>query len=249
MKRRAGLWLAVAAVLAANGAALRHAAANRSQPESEVVLTERELPMQNSDKDDTGVSLRLAWGYLNFSDSDEWLNRAKLAELGFDVSADPSKDAVRQRYSSLPPRPAFVALEYDGPAWQRYLINNQRQIERFNPQQASQQLEQIRMASSRLIPIDAALEASVLRRRYPDAARVLIVRATVRVSYNSTAGWTWIGYLRPLGSDIHVPLPFSRQLKQAPGAVYRAYGSPSRYRVHLRFGADREPWVAGVTVP
>ena len=248
MKRRAGLWLAIAAVLAANGAALRHAAANRSHPEPEVVLTERELPMQNSDKDDTGVSLRLSWGYLSFPDSQDWLDRAKLAELGFDVSANPSDDAVRQRYASQPPRRAFVALEYDGPAWQRYLTNHQRQIERFTPQQTSQQLEQIRMSSSRLVPIDAAVEASVLRRRYPDASRVLIVRAAVRMSYSSTAGWTWTGSLRPLGSDIHVPLPFSRQLNEVPRTVY-PYGSAPRYRVRLRFGANREPWVVGVAIP
>ena len=245
MRIRSGPWLAALAVLIANGAALRHAAANRSGVGPEVLLTERELPQEAREKDDTGVSLRLNWGNSIALKLDRWLNRAKLRELGFDVSADPANDAARARYYSMPSRPAFVALEYDGPAWQESLSEYEDQLR--NSPGGAPLIEQARNGGSRLVPVDAATNAVTLRARYPDASRVLIVNATVRIGYADAASKTLSGYLQPVMTHVHVALPLSRQFDAIPEPVYSGSRIPPRYQVHLRFGFYREPWVVNVT--
>ena len=251
MKARAGVWLAVLAVLVANAAALSHVFLNRSGAEPEVVLTERELPRGFQDKDDTGVSLRFRWASMPGRNvTEDWLNRTKLAELGFDVSADPKNDAAQPRYYSTPPRPAFVALEYDGPAWQKYFSDYAAEMRRSRAQSVEELIERTRTGESRLVPIDAATNAAVLRARYPDATRVLIVGATVRANHSFVGGATsgnLTGWLAPAIAEIHVPLPLSRQFDGiAASNVYGEISQP-RYQVHLRFGANHEPWITGVT--
>jgi len=56
------------------------------------------------------------------------------------------------------------------------------------------------------------------------------------------------GRVQELSTSVHVPLPFSDELrKHAP--AYGAHGrmTPS-YRVRLRYGRLLEPWVIGVAV-
>lgn len=233
MRFSPGLFLAAAAVLISNGAALAHVWLNRSSVESEVVLTEREMPKVGQEQDDTGVSLRFEWANVRGVGVEDWLNGAKLRELGFDVGAGTAAEAAMPRYYSLLPRPVFVALEYDGLAWQRY--------RGFG-------------VISRLVPIDASLDAGALRARHSDRSRVLIVSATVRVisagpgNAQQIVGLT--GALEPLIAEIHVPLPLSRSLDSIQGSININAG-PSfqpRYEVHLRFGAHHEPWVESVTL-
>ncbi len=61
---------------------------------------------------------------------DGWFDRNKMAELGFDTSVPAeSKDASRY-YMNARSREVFVALEYDGPAWQRWLVERESQVQR-----------------------------------------------------------------------------------------------------------------------
>src|SRR5439155_25233349 len=132
MKKHASLIAAAALVLLANAFALIHASLNRSGAlETDMVLTERELT-NYADPDDSGVSLTLRWvdsGAPRYStavqpdeiESRNWLNRARLAELGFDCHVDPSDRDAYTFYNRQRTRSAYVALEYDGPAWQSWI--------------------------------------------------------------------------------------------------------------------------------
>jgi hypothetical protein len=132
----------------------------------------------------TGFALALP----RFQNGGAWLDRAKLAELGYHGTPG-------HTYGPLL-RPAFVALEYrpDG-----------------NP---------------RLIAVDAARDARALRERYPDRARFIVTRCTVRC---------WPDGLFLLVNQVNVPLPFSRMIA----------GSKD-YRATLCYGRNYEPWLCGL---
>lgn len=248
MRSNIGITLAAAAVLVSNGAALRHAASNRAGIDSDIVLTERELPMSVQENDNTGIWLRFNWPPpLDFS-VNGWLDRAKLRELGFDVIADPRQANAVGRYYLTPSRAAYVALEYDGPAWQKYLSSYEASLKNMNSPQIADQLARVRDGGSRLIPIDAATDPAGLRARHPNASQVLIVPAAVRITYPGVgAGQRLTGYLQPVLTQIHVPLPLSRQFDSlTPVPAYSSAFRP-RYEVRLRFGMHHEPWVAAVT--
>ena len=248
MKDRAGLLLAIAAVWIANAAALAHVWSNRASSEPEVMLTERELPKAYQEQDNTGISFDLQRSQgLGFS-TETWLDRSKLQDLGFDTNLAPDSDPGRVYYSHALPRPAFVALEFDGPAWQRYLADLAASPNRPEISNVEATLKQDMMNGSRLIAIDAAPDAAALRRRYPDATKVLIVRAKIgpnpypNYRPGTTPGPGLTGRIE-IREEINVPLPFSTQLKDIGG---RPAGAEPRYQVHLRFGSLREPWVTGV---
>lgn len=248
MRKHIGIPLAAAAVLVSNGAALWHAASNRARTDSDVVLTERELPMSAQEKDETGVWLRFNWPPPLDVGVNDWLNRAKLHELGFDVNPDPSPNDAMRRYYATPLRTAYVALEYDGPAWQKYLSIYEASLKSMNSPQIADQLARVRDGGTRLVPIDTATDPAGLRARYPNASRVLIVPATVRISYaGAGTGQRLTGYLQPVLTQIHVPLPLSRQFASiSPISVYNPAFRP-RYEVRLRFGTHHEPWVVAMT--
>src|SRR6185503_13562665 len=81
---------------------------------------------------DTGVSeLNLHWRTLAMDDDQsyyeyssgtpEWLDEAKLAELGYDVSKALAERQDGRRYQRILPRQALIVLELDGPAARRAL--------------------------------------------------------------------------------------------------------------------------------
>jgi len=126
--KRASFLAATAIVLVANAFALVHAWRNRSGPvKTDITLTERELPMSYSlNEDDSGVSLDLrwlnpAWAWFEWKWPTGWLDQKTLQELGFDTSVAPSDDKATEFYQRQRARRAFVAVEYDGPAWREHV--------------------------------------------------------------------------------------------------------------------------------
>src|SRR5262245_6589082 len=133
------------------------------------------------------------WG---LSPVPRWLTTDKLAALGFDVSA-PAVVESRTFYDHQRPRRAFVALEFDGPAWQDFVRDlHRRQATR------ARQLEEVRrgerdasavteradlsdakreQSTSRLVPIDASIDPAALRRAYPDRRMYIVAPATIRI--------------------------------------------------------------------
>ena len=259
--RRAGPILAAMVVLVANAVALVGVARNRSgRSEAEVLLTERELPMAPWSDESTGAFVRLEWQHSLPGSKVEWpwFDRAKLESLGFDCAR--WEEEVRERYGRMVPRRAYVVLEYDGPAWARWLEAREAEPEGKDGEDA-------RVSASRLVPIDVGLDPGELRRLYPDRSRCLIVPAIVGAgrTEDGPGGKVVLGgqILYVLVSEIHVPkdlgallaalratdaaVPVPPRDEGRPGPpVPQHRHAPPRYEVLLRYGVRHEPWVAEV---
>lgn len=226
---------------------------NRSETAEEIELTERELRLQVAGEDNTGVSLRLNhlgpanWGWFQPAEAPGWFDRAKLAEIGFDVRVPLTDSAAEIHYRDVLPRDAFVVLEYAGPAWEEWVKHAEDSARRVSPTVPAWDPR----AQTHLLAVDAGRDPAALRRKYPDPARHLIVRAVVRLSYQKT--WDQNtrqmvppkflrGYIQIVVPDeIHVPLPQAAALPGAP-----ADRNAARYGVTLRYGTRYEPWVVAI---
>jgi hypothetical protein len=129
----------------ANVVALSGAGYNRAgQPESKLVLSERELSLFNATsiagRENTGLSVRIDW-CANPADrprGDEdvpafpgrcyehtpaWFDRGKLASLGFDLELAARERGAAEFYSRQSPRHAYVVLELNGAAYETMLAS------------------------------------------------------------------------------------------------------------------------------
>jgi hypothetical protein len=203
-------------------------------PLETIQLTERELPLNFREKEDTGVGVRLNWERFDPASNEySWLDRTKLEGLGFDYAK-----ALRDPQHPQLARPAFVALEYDGPAWAEWLKS---------VQQAKPGVTQFELFS-RLIPVDVAKTPEPLLIRYPDRRRYLVIRGLVQLSvWTFHVGGGQEGQPRPhptisevLPGSIHVPAPLSDALGKLPSPTNMA--SP-RYTLTLSYGRHFEPWL------
>ncbi|MGH8642513.1 MAG: DUF4824 family protein [Burkholderiales bacterium] len=275
-----------ALVVVTNAIALGGVAWNRSgTPESELKLTQRELHDTYGlryDREAGGTELGLRWR-MHTSESDDlfyydsfgggmpdWLDEAKLAALGFDVSKQPDARRESRRYARLLPKEALIVLELDGPATRAAL---QRARERLAKETAKEAAEtgktdrrsQVKLAaeslkreetsSSRLFAVDAGTDVAALRAKYPDRGRYAIVRGKVRAYPPAASGRAqerrWRGYIESIDTPrVNVPLEFRRQAGMALRAIPRAGPTDPgpRYEVTVAFGQRLEPWVTAVSV-
>jgi hypothetical protein len=231
--KRAGLLAAAGIIVLTNAVVLLQVAHNRRDAVQTIRLTEREAKVIYQSNEDSGVSVNLNWRIFSLADFEQaWLDRAKLQALGFDLA----RTNPDRQYSPLA-RPAFVVLEYNGAAWEKWLKEAERPIQR----DASE-------IASRLIPIDAARTAEPLLQKYSDRGRYLIVKGVIQLTY---MGRDVVPPLLPsisqiLPDTIHVPPPLS-------WALPRGVGGPNstrpRYTLTLSYGRNFEPWIASVEVP
>jgi hypothetical protein len=264
MKGRS-LIFGAAVIVIANVFALAHCALNRmGPPDSVITLTESEFYFYRAPSDDdSGVTLHLDWAReaYNFT-SKRWLNRRKLEQLGFKSSMTANRPDIDDFYRWRRSRIAFVAVEYNGPAWQK-LHKDYEQIRAEQEAQHENTFPEQNPYASHLVSIDADLNASSLRKRHPDGTSVLIVPALISVYADDKSPGGFGAYIDQLDSSIHVPRPFSdqfRSLKQAlagsgsqSDGISAEHPTPTSamptYKVQLHFGAFHEPWVTGVAIP
>ncbi|HEX6861403.1 MAG TPA: DUF4824 family protein [Thermoanaerobaculia bacterium] len=255
MKLR-GLLAGLALIALANAAVLAGVAWNRrGEPEATVTLTERELRIPWSainDEDDTGLDLQLEWNarWAAGDRSPDGLPLTTLRELGFDPRIGRKE----------PPRTAWVVMEMDGEAWQRWIATRRRQVEeekRKTPESdcpPGSDLEQMLVSGSRLVVVDAGRDRHALRRRHPDRSRYLVVPGTVYASEVSPG--VFHGLVSELGVEsIHVPLKLrplldelvtaERLRRETSSSVEDAF-RPPRYRAVVAFGKRGEPWLVRV---
>jgi hypothetical protein len=265
---------AVGLLIVSNAFVLAHVAMNRSgEPDSEMELNARELQYTGSRTDDSSVILMLRWQntapeYLTGPPMDDpgWFDQKKLEELDFDLSVPADSKKADRLYQNLRSREAFVALEFEGPAWEQWLKDRDSQIQResqYAPQvTAPDRLEIERQTSSRLVSIDVARDPAELRRKYPDRKRVMILPALVRAKLEPARRASSAAPLRPAYlrgaitriaiESINVPEPISRQFDgQSYYSPYTYDGKqvkiqPPTYAVTLRVGSKYEPWVVDV---
>jgi hypothetical protein len=268
-------------ILAVNTIALVGVAYNRSgEPESRLVLSERELRLPprewGFEHENSGMALHLLWrlppikedlkgrywDYAASSGTAPWFERAKLAELGFDLSRDPGTEKGKRYYEKVRPRDVLLVLELGGAAHAHILEHARRYAEErdrlafANPgvkdiaesaKNAREQLRREEKFSSRLFVIDAGVDLAALRAKYPDRARYAIVGGRVRpwvIEENKKARVA--GYIETLNiSAVNVPLEFRPAFEGATWThpyAYDEYKGP-RFDAAVAFGKRLEPWL------
>jgi len=264
-----GLILGLTVIMISNVIALVGVSINRSEaPVQTIVLTERELPMQPRDKEDSSIRLRLAWKrsvyqfFPRVAPYDFPFDRTKLQELGFDCTAATDKDPG---YRQPLQREVYVALEYEGKSWEQWQKSLPAEPGISGPQAPSsssngptrpfESTDGTNRQGTRLFVVDASHNREALRQKYPDQSRYMIVRGLVAAVLeggpdprtNAARPYQWGGFVSEiLPPEIHVPLPYSQELAGHP---VQSGGTP-RYSVTLHYGQKLEPWVVTVkTLP
>lgn len=254
-----------AIILLTNAVALGGAGYNRSgEPESQLQLTQRELQHSSwrEGRDNSGITLSLNWRieqadlndsnfamYSNRWGIPGWLDRGKMAELGFDVDkfAGTAADYVR-RHKELQAREVLLVLEVNGQTYQNHMLHSASYVEQTKKLlQASPANEELKRKAknaeenyryeqsqgSRLFVIDAGLDVQKLRAAYPDRARYAIVHglirpATMQIKNESRIG----GYI----TDVHA------NSVNVPFAYRQVFNNAEPYEVTVAFGKRLEPW-------
>jgi hypothetical protein len=263
-----------------NAIALGGVAWNRSgEPESVLKLTRREVwePYRFLiDRDGGGLQLNIRWRtlsaepdvmfYADVYGPPEWLNEAKLAELGFDVSPLPAERRTGRRYERQLPKEALIVLELDGPAYQKALERARARAAKeaakgaetgktgpgTPAEQAATFLRNEETSNSRLFAVDAGRDAQALRAKYPDRTRYAIVQGKVRPAYQYGRGKEarWTGYLDGIqNATINVPLEFRKSIESVPRSRQpaAAQGGELAFEVTVAFGKRFEPWILAAT--
>jgi len=224
-------------------------------------------------RENSGLALSLAWrvlnerspeiqfyGYVGSGGTPAWLDRAKMEALGFDASAPAAYPDLRRRirYEKQLAREVLLVLEMDGPAYLRslelvaqYLAREEAKLASNRDDQnlgmrlknAREALERETSGNSRLFVVDAGLETSALRAKYPDTSRYAIVHGQVRLeSFDTRSGAA--GYISGLSiASINVPFAFRDLFGSAAQVVNVDQRNRPPFEVTVAFGKRLEPWI------
>jgi hypothetical protein len=270
MKKWSRTLLACSAlILVTNAAALLGVTNNRSDiPESQLVLSQRELQQStwNVGRENSGITLRLNWRFEQVEQKNYdygvysgqwgmpvWLNKAKMAELGFDVDNQVGTDESGRRRREVQSKEVLLVLELNGQAYQhqlqrsrQYAENEREQLDAIpnsddhkrRTRNAEQSYLQEQNQNSRLFVIDAGLNLRKLRFNYPDQARYAIVHGLIRPSTMNDKNEVRIGgTISDLyGGTINVPLEY-RQV----------FDNVISYEVTVAYGKRLEPWIVAAS--
>jgi len=250
-------------ILLTNAVVLLGAAYNRSdEPESLLKLTQRELRHNHwNDKDNSGITLRLDWRIASAQRNDSdieyyegkwgtpaWLDKDKMAELGFDVARLAGTYQDGRHYKEALPREALLVLELDGRTYQQALRRAAEYAEQARAKQVGNPKdengkERVESAekyyqselrdNSRLFVVDAGVDVQKLRTSYPDRNRYAIVRGLVRPNIVRGKDGKVGGNISELHAEnVNVPL-----------AYRRVFDAVAPYQVTVAFGRRMEPWI------
>ena len=241
--KRAMVLAAAAVVVASNVWTLNLAKRNRSDATGGTVeLTERELALPPMSGDSTAMLLELKWDVHSTAPEDrrspEWLNAAKLTELGFDCHVPVTRPDARDHYAAMSTALVYVVLEFEDVAGQT--------------DGRDQGL------TTRLFAVDAGRDARRLREKYPNPARYIITQGVVRLSWmdRSIRNGTplaqprlrgWIETILP--DRVFVPHPYNKALQSLRRRGTRTEPKSQtgpRFAVTVAWGSRYEPWVKGV---
>jgi hypothetical protein len=250
------LIVAALVLLTGVGSLLGAAAWNRGGEPQFIELTERELELPwtwENGRDDDDAELRLAFRWQLRSEPQDarvWLSDVTLRALGFGTAVPVGAPDAAQVYGRSLPRIAWIAFEYDGPAW--------RLIEQRRAMAAPERYAADPAAESRLVPIDAGLDPAVLRRRH--AARTTVVMPAIvhmRYAMDPAQGpsvWAWVPEL--VSNDVSVPYHLRERLRgvrqhggrESSNAGGAAAAPMPRYDVRLGVGRLGAVWIEDLRV-
>lgn len=269
--RKHAIAAGLALIAVTNGIALVGVAYNRSgAPDATLQLTQRELEpgWTHGDRDNSGLALHLRWRAMDAAAKDDriylyslmggantpaWLDRDKMAALGFDVTLPDNPDTNARTFRRELTRDVLLVLEMDGPTYQRSLERATAAAERIKAtgaadavKQADVILQQERDTNSRLFAVDAGLDAAALRAKFPDRSRYAIVRGQVAPSFGQSTR-AYAGYISAVNIEaINVPLELRPVFEgAAPLYVYNAKEAKKpAYGASVVFGRRLEPWIS-----
>ncbi|HEY2336280.1 MAG TPA: DUF4824 family protein [Burkholderiales bacterium] len=263
----------LALIAATNAIVLAGVAYNRSgEPDAQLRLTDRELNAPYSwgfAKENSGLAMQLKWslpvparppsddgnepGIAGPWGESSWLDRAKLAELGFDLSHAERIDD--ERYAEPLPRDVLLVLELDGPAYRGALVRAERRIAALEakaaaqpndrsagsvPEWARRMRDELRDHASRLYVVDAGLDRDRLRAKYADRKRYAIANGRVNVlrTYGTKYRRNEVrGYVEQVNVDeLNVPVELRATI-----------GPDKGFEAVVSFGRRLEPWLVSAT--
>lgn len=269
--RKRTLITGLTVIVVTNAVALAGVAYNRGgEPASTLKLTERELKPPHiwaGKKENSGLALNLqwrvlgkegakpepyGWAYARRNGSPEWMGKAKMTELGFDVSlsTDESRRGSSVYHRQLP-RDVLLVLELDGPAYRESLRRaealpgrNEIKVNSEALKSATRTAEDEAHHNSRLFAVDAGLDAAPLRTRYPDRTRYAIVGGQIRPRRFVGAGDQYAGQVVGVHVDeLSAPLALHGAFEGAGAEGDRTQPRKVKYDVTVAFGQRLEPWI------
>lgn len=275
--KRFGLMAALTLIVLINLIILAGVRYNRTgEPDAVVTLTERELHLEASDKENSGVSLQLKLQSVHnkWSETSPWFDRKKLEAVGFDCSQPIDAKEAAKYYKKQLSRQSYTVLEYEGQAWSDWQNWQEQQLRELETRVAGgkekQELLDSRrkrfsremVAGSRLFAIDAGNDPVKLRKLYPDKQKFIITPAQVRLrllAVDETGKMrkpVLSGYVDEILTAV-INVPRDRQgvlasLKQEEKNFYQDEDKRDfslRYKIKLSYGRRYEPWVVAVLPP
>ena len=237
---------------------------NRSKkPVFLIELTERELQMPYRKNDEnSGLSLKLKWRTIN---NTKWFNEEKLKELSFEIKKYADRVEYKKYRKTSVPKKVFIVLEYDGKPYNEAVKNAEIKLEKeanaikagiennnndFN--NAKKDLKDVKKHRTRLYAINVGFDADILREKYNEPGKFIIVPGTAKIRYNYIDDKKEAyGYVSGISVDnIHVPLQFRKTFDSLPkkNRSSRYKPIPPRYKVKLAYGKRFEPWIQSVQV-
>jgi len=247
----------VALIVLTNVVALGGVIINRSgAPDSTLTLTQRELALPYTDwhvSENSGLALRLLWrvepkqadraaGSLGWAgDESDWLNAAKLKELGITVRPRSPRNADGPSYSSSLPADVLLVLEINGPAYRRQRDRACLFAGSTPDKNSKDTCDTETHEASRLFVVDAGLDREALRRKYPDARVYAIVRGQIQAAFVPTSTeLRLVGYVRGVSVDeIQVPVSMRAGLDSAP--------RKTPFTAVVALGRRLEPWIVSLS--
>jgi|TARA_A100001518_G_C1201136_1_gene44663 hypothetical protein len=253
MKRSA--WLALSVVLLSNAVALGGVWYNRSgEPEAQLLLSERELQRVYAgwlrDEDDGVLRLQLSWQRPGDGWQLPWLDKAKLRELGFSATDE-------QALNRQAAREAWLVLELDGSLYRRQVEQARQALAaaeaELNAKPESEVLRQerddrqrrlhfVELQASRLMLVDAGVDAQVLRQRWPDRQRQVLLAGSIE-PYRHGAEVGYGATIRLENDRLSVPHAY-RELARGWERSYEQTGFKAQ--IEVAFGRRHEPWVLSI---
>ena len=175
-----------------------------STPDSVVTLTQRELsllPYTKPHRDgkyehNKRRFLNINWRVYNekgyYYKSPEWLDSDKLKELGFDTDRYIKNDQM------IIPRDAYIVLEINSSLHNKDMLSIEKNladkkeifkivshdVTKKEIEYIQNELNREKNQSSRLYAIDAGLDRYILRNKYPQRDRYIILKGVINAQYS-----------------------------------------------------------------